>query len=68
MHENLTDIKDSIFTKESDSWSLGVLMWEILSLGKTPYEDLTPDEIPSFIQHGKKFYFKMGILGHHGLR
>ncbi|KAH3694315.1 hypothetical protein DPMN_081755 [Dreissena polymorpha] len=31
------------YTFQSDVWSLGLLFWEVLSLGKTPYEGLSPE-------------------------
>ena len=37
-------------TCESDIWALGVLMWEILSLGSVPYESV--DDIQTFLQVG----------------
>lgn len=32
-------------TKEANVWSLGVLLWELLSLGALPYEGLTDEEV-----------------------
>lgn len=33
-------LKDRIYTFKSDVWSLGVLIWEIFSHGKTPYKEI----------------------------
>ena len=37
-------VKPPRFTFASDIWSLGVVIWEILSNGAVPYEDLTSNE------------------------
>ncbi|XP_070547451.1 fibroblast growth factor receptor-like [Ptychodera flava] len=42
------------YTAGSDVWSFGVLLWEVYSLGCTPYETLQDDDVKGFIQGGKR--------------
>ncbi|KAI3380844.1 hypothetical protein SNEBB_002366 [Seison nebaliae] len=43
------------YSTKSDVWSFGVLMWEILSYGGNPYENLTtPSDIVRFIRQGHR--------------
>ena len=40
------------FSSKSDIWSLGVLIWEMVTLGKSPYPGLTNKTVAERIQKG----------------
>ncbi|XP_074603538.1 tyrosine kinase receptor Cad96Ca [Brevipalpus obovatus] len=40
------------FSSRSDVWSFGVLMWEIITLGSTPYPGLTTKDVMKKIREG----------------
>lgn len=43
---------DNIFSVKSDIWSFGVLIWEIVTLGSTPYPGLAAAEVMRKIKEG----------------
>ncbi|XP_043836301.1 leukocyte tyrosine kinase receptor isoform X4 [Dromiciops gliroides] len=43
---------EGIFTSKTDSWSFGVLLWEIFSLGYMPYPGRTNQEVLDFVIGG----------------
>ncbi|CAF2311605.1 unnamed protein product [Rotaria sp. Silwood2] len=45
-------IETSRYTIQSDVWSYGVLLWELLSRGKTPYPGIDNGDIFSYVKNG----------------
>ncbi|KAF5289644.1 hypothetical protein FQA39_LY15002 [Lamprigera yunnana] len=48
----LESLYDNIFTVKSDVWSFGVLIWEVVTLGSTPYTGLSAAEVMKKIKEG----------------
>ncbi|XP_072041375.1 tyrosine kinase receptor Cad96Ca-like [Amphiura filiformis] len=49
---SIESLVKGIHTKESDVWSFGILLWEIVTLGARPYPDMGTRVISSEIQQG----------------
>ncbi|KAK9686223.1 Protein tyrosine and serine/threonine kinase, partial [Popillia japonica] len=45
---------DNIFSIKSDVWSFGVLMWEVVTLGSTPYPGLSAAEVMRKVRDGHR--------------
>lgn len=43
-----------VYTSKSDVWSFGVLLWELLTRGVTPYPDVTNWDVRLYIQSGRR--------------
>ncbi|XP_070547510.1 fibroblast growth factor receptor 1-like [Ptychodera flava] len=48
----LESILDCIYTSKTDVWSYGVVLWEIFTLGETPYSGITIRDIIKQLQQG----------------
>lgn len=42
----------SVFTHKSDVWSFGIVMWEIVTLGSTPYPNMGAREVMRRVRDG----------------
>ncbi|CAB3981076.1 vascular endothelial growth factor receptor 2-like [Paramuricea clavata] len=47
-------IRDALFTEKSDVWSFGILLWEIFTLGGTPYPGIYVTEVRHYLLQGKR--------------
>ena len=45
-------IADRFFTSQSDVWSFGVVLWEIATLAKLPFKNLSNDEVIASVEAG----------------
>ncbi|XP_076329616.1 epidermal growth factor receptor-like isoform X2 [Tachypleus tridentatus] len=48
----LETIQQRIFSHKSDVWAFGVTVWELLTFGGRPYENITSRDIPDLLDKG----------------
>lgn len=47
-------IRHRVFTSKSDVWAFGVTIWELLTYGARPYENIAAKDVPDLIEVGHK--------------
>ncbi|KAK6175621.1 hypothetical protein SNE40_014038 [Patella caerulea] len=47
-------IENFTFSNKSDVWSYGVVLWELLTRGVTPYPDVVNSDLVQYLQSGKR--------------
>lgn len=47
-------IRHRVFTSKSDVWAFGVTIWELLTYGSRPYENVPAKDVPELIEIGHK--------------
>lgn len=45
-------LADHVYTTKSDVWSFGVVGWEIITLGSTPYPGISPQNLYHLLKNG----------------
>ena len=55
-------LQDGVFTMTSDSWSFGVVVWEILSLGQEPYMGKEVEATVEEIKNGYRLSCPQSLL------
>ncbi|XP_062547794.1 epidermal growth factor receptor isoform X1 [Armigeres subalbatus] len=47
-------IRHRVFTSKSDVWAFGVTIWELMTYGARPYENVPAKDVPDLIEMGAK--------------
>ena len=50
----LESIQHRIFNSQTDVWSYGVTIWELLTFGQKPYDGVKAKDIASLLERGER--------------
>lgn len=48
----LESLQKKLYSNSSDIWSLGVLLWELSTMGSMPFEEVDPFEVAAYLRDG----------------
>lgn len=48
----LETLQKKMFSEASDTWAFGVLMWELCTLARQPYQEIVNDDMEQFLSEG----------------
>ena len=48
----IESLVDHIYTSKSDVWGFGVLLWELVTLGSSPYPGVSPERLFGLLKSG----------------
>lgn len=53
---SMENFKSHVFTTKSDVWAFGVVIWELVTLGGTPYASVKTKDLPGRILRGARLH------------
>ena len=48
----LETLQKNSFSEASDTWAFGVLMWELCTLARQPYQEIVNEDMEQFLSEG----------------